>query len=302
MGKMGVKVGERRAIAKRLASRPPHHAQEAAPPPEAPPATSLDHWNTAVDDQLAQTYFRTRGAPPPTVPRRRSPLLVASLSLFTCIVGVWVVLGPIHRVVSPIGLHAAPRIDLNETFDQPTVQPKVGVRFGAPGDPTQGCRLFYTDVFRVGMQGFGLGVDYDVDSPHPASAGVWIAVPDGHDPAKNVLSFFIRGDPVVGYSERCIVALQTDKGDSRYVLDGIADTWQRMVIPLDRFVPAPDAKSLRYLFFLFEDWNVTRRRGRIYVDEIAVTSARSDASIAMLLTERRPNRVASSTTVKGSGL
>ena len=236
-----------------------------------------------------------------TVPRRRSPLLIASVSLFTCIVGVWMVLGPVHRFISPLTLHAAPRIDLNETFDQPIVQPRVGVWFGAPGDPTQGCRVFYTDVFRIGTQGFGLGVDYDVDSPHPASAGIWIAVPDGHDPAKNVLSFFIRGDPTVGYSERCVVAVQTDKGYSRYVLEGIADTWQRMVIPFDRFVPTPDSKSLRYLFLLFEDWNVTRRRGRIYVDEITVTSARADASIATLLTERQSSHLASSTTVKGVG-
>ena len=273
------KPGERRAAARRLASRPP---QESGPSPvhvghlPDPPA---DGWNAATDDRLAQTYFRTRNSlPPATAPRRRAPLVVAGVSLFTCVMGLWVVLGPAHRLAA-VGWHrpAAPA-DVTETFDQPTAAPKAGIWLGTPGDVAQGCRLSYTELHRVGTTGYGLAVDYDVDSTRPATTGVWVAIPRGGVPARGTLSFFIRGDPSAGYSETCVVELQTNRERSRYYLDGITAIWQPVVIPLERFAPAPDAATVHDLLFLFEDWHVTRKQGRVYLDEIHVTAERHAAT------------------------
>lgn len=271
----GVKAGERRATARRLADRRA--------------ATPVDGWTTATDDRLAQTYFRTRGGhPPSTVPRRRAPLVVAGVSLFTCVVGLWVVLGPVHRLSASFGRgRASAPVDFTETFDQPTVAPRVGVWLGAPDDATQGCRLSYTALQRVGTTGYGLAVDYDVESIRPATAGVWLALPRGGVSAHAMLSFFIHGDPSIGYSETCVVELQTARGRSRYYLDGITEAWQQVSIPLERFVPAPDAATAHDLLILFEDWNVTRKQGRVYLDEIRVASDRHEPPPAARLPSRR---------------
>ena len=99
VSRTGAKTGERRATAKRLAARHPQGAHKFSASVDRHVAPA--QWDAAVDDKLAQTYFQTRSTPPPaTVPRRRSPLLVASVSLFTCVVGLWVVLGPAHQLFS----------------------------------------------------------------------------------------------------------------------------------------------------------------------------------------------------------
>ena len=270
VNKGGVKAGERRAAARRLAGRASTDGEPMSSGFGRQPDAPVDGWTTATDDRLAQTYFRTRSShPSSTVPRRRAPLIVAGVSLFTCVMGLWVVLGPAHQLATSFGRgRSAAPVDFTETFDQPTVAPKVGVWLGAPDDATQGCRLSYTALHRVGKTGYGLTVDYDVDSPHPATTGVWIAIPAGQVTAGGALSFFIRGDPIVGYSQTCVVELQSASGRSRYDLDGITNTWQQVVIPFRRFMPASDAASVRYLLFLFEDWHVTRKRGRVYVDEV----------------------------------
>ena len=275
VGKGSAKTGERRATARRLAARPPADA----PSLHRDDTASASGWGPATEDQLAQTYFQTRSTPPVvTVPRRRSPLLVAGVSLFTCVVGLLVVLGPPHRLAAPFGHGNHPvmaPVDFTETFDQPLVRPNVGVWLGHPTDTTQGCRVSYTELHRVGATGYGLVVDYDVDSPHPATAGVWIALPPVQVTTGSVLTFFIRGDPVVGYSETCAVEFQSAREHSRHYFDGITDAWQQIVLPLDTVRVATDDASPTYLVFLFEDWHVTRKRGRVYLDNVQIVRRQS---------------------------
>ena len=267
------KAAERRAAAKRLAARP-------APTFEAPArGTVLEApgWDAAIDDQLADTYFRTRPAPGPTVPRRRAPLLVASVSLFTCVVGLWVVLGPLHHAASSMGWWR-PTLppEFVQTFDQPTVQPHVGVWLSTPGDIAQGCRIRYSEQHRVGTAGRGLMIDYDVDSTQPATTGVWVAVsyvPTRDD--QDMVSLMVAGDPTSGYSQTCVLELQTAQGRSRYYLEGIGDAWRQVSIPLRAFAP-PVRGAVQELRVLFEDWNVTQKQGRLYLDDVRLTSFGSE--------------------------
>lgn len=280
VGKTGGKAIERRVMTpKRRISRSlrTNDATSTVSPPTA------EGWNATIDEHLARTYFRTRNAPPPvTVPRRRSPLLVASVSLFTCVIGVWVVLGPVHRLVVSTWGQTKPVTEFVELFDHPSTAPRVGVWLSAPGDTTQGCRLSYSQEHRVGTTGNGLVVDYDVDSPHPATVGVWLTTtPAGRDVAHGALSFFISGDTLVGYSETCVIELQTARGRSRYYLDGITENWKQAVIPWEYFVPAPDLATLHDVVLLFEDWNVTKKQGRIYLDDVRFTTTSSDKPVGL---------------------
>lgn len=56
--------------------------------------------------------------------------------------------------------------------------------------------------------------------------------------------------------------------DSQY-LSGINNRWRHFSLPLRNFKLINEWKSVKSLTFIVEDWNVSSKKGKIYIDEVS---------------------------------
>lgn len=157
-------------------------------------------------------------------------------------------------------------------FDHPGHLTNLGGPFGGweadPNDPTQGCRIRLTETERLGTSGYGLMIDYDVDSPNPAYGGFWMKVPAIDLRGFTTLSIALKGDPQRGWTKRLALELKDRRHVARFVLDGIEAQWKRMQIPLSVFAAIKGIRRVDEVVLVFDDQTVTEKLGTLYVDEI----------------------------------
>lgn len=159
-------------------------------------------------------------------------------------------------------------------FDSGKKPNNAGGNFGAwdkdPRDISQGCADAFDSVNRYGQKGFGIKLDYDVDSKNPAYNGFWMLLQALDASHYDSISFWVKGDEGAGYTSTFKIELKNSKNQvGTYYITGVTGSWQNMVIPLNKIKGITDFSGLTEFVIVFEDKIASDKDGVIYVDEIA---------------------------------
>lgn len=160
-------------------------------------------------------------------------------------------------------------------FNKQVNSGNIGGEFGTwdkdPNDATQGCRMTFVKDDALGSKdGMSVRLDYDVDSPNPAYNGFWLKLDSVEAANYDTLSFYIKGDAVVGFTNKIKVEIKDQKrGKATHVVEGISETWKKISIPLkfDRSIKKPFSEFT----IIFDDIASRPKRGAILLDEIEFT-------------------------------
>ena len=166
-------------------------------------------------------------------------------------------------------------IDLAD-FDSGEKPNNVGGNFGAwnkdPSDPTQWCKEGFDNVTRHGEKGFGMKLDYSVDSPNPAYNGFWMMLPNLDASKYDTLNLWVKGDENTGYTTVFKIEIKNaNKQVGRYYVSNVSNQWQKISIPLSEFKSLIDRTNLTEFVIVFEDRMATNKKGIIYIDDITLT-------------------------------
>jgi len=136
------------------------------------------------------------------------------------------------------------------------------------------CReSFTTDTNIVyGGRGCSLQLDYDVDSTNtPAYNGFWMRLEKINLAKYDEFIFYVKGDSNFGYTTVIKVEIKSIAGDiARFMVDNISDEWRKVVLPLYAIKQEGNFTEGYEFTIVFEDVTVTRKKGRIYIDQIYV--------------------------------
>ena len=147
--------------------------------------------------------------------------------------------------------------------------------FGAwdrdPDDMTQHATDSFISTIKRGNSGYSIQIYYDVDSPNPAYNGFWMSLAGLDASNSSVLSFWIKGDKMRGYTTTFKVELENNKGEvGKYYVSSVNDYWEEIIIPLKSFGGLNNLTSLRELTLVFEDMTATKKEGAIYIDDVSI--------------------------------
>ena len=135
-------------------------------------------------------------------------------------------------------------------------------------DPEQHCKDELTSVERIGDEGYGLKLDYDVDSHYSAYNGFFTNLMGIDVSDYKYLVFSVKGDKNSGFTNKINLELKNRAQIGKAAIDGITDEWKRMVVPLNKFSGINSFKDMKELVIVFSDINVTKKEGVIYIDDI----------------------------------
>jgi len=158
-------------------------------------------------------------------------------------------------------------------FDKPVTRNNFGGDFGPwydPTDKTQYCKISFDSKNKRGRRGYSLRIEYDVDSPHPVQNGIWMKL-NGLDFSRyDKLVFWVKGDKEKGYPRAFLVELKNNIGEvGRYYVTGITSRWQKIEIPLSKFVGISNFENMSELTITFIQKNhYNNRKGVLYIDDI----------------------------------
>jgi hypothetical protein len=97
-------------------------------------------------------------------------------------------------------------------------------------------------------------------------------------PKKNIfnnfdyLVLYLKGDNKTGFTRSLNIELKDKKNTGIYTIDGITDKWQKFLVPLNVFTNI-DLSKVNYLCISFPSTVVTKKIGRVYVDNIYLSKS-----------------------------
>ena len=161
-------------------------------------------------------------------------------------------------------------------FDSGEKPNNIGGDFGAwskdPTDFSQGCTESFDSVNRSGTKGFGMKLEYSVESKNPAYNGFWMFLQNLDASKYDNVALRVKGDAKVGFTTVFKIELKNAaKQVGRYYVTNITDQWQDVVIPLKDFKGITDFSNMTELVLVFEDRIASNKKGVIYVDDIRFT-------------------------------
>ncbi len=161
-------------------------------------------------------------------------------------------------------------------FDSGEKPNNIGGDFGAwskdPTDFSQGCTESFDSVNRSGTKGFGMKLEYSVESKNPAYNGFWMFLQNLDASKYDNVAFKVKGDAKVGYTTVFKIELKNAaKQVGRYYVTNITDQWQDVVIPLKEFKGITDYSNLTEFVIVFEDRIASNKKGVIYLDDVRFT-------------------------------
>ena len=149
--------------------------------------------------------------------------------------------------------------------------------FGAwdrdPEDKTQWASDQFSQDERLGDDGYAVKISYDVDSPNTAFNGFWMKLAALDLRGFENLTFYVKGDEKDGYTTRFKVELKNRSEASRYLVRGVTTSWTKVTIPLDKFKDISQWDKMDEFVIVFDDMNVTKKTGSIYIDEVEFEKA-----------------------------
>lgn len=132
----------------------------------------------------------------------------------------------------------------------------------------RGCQISFFELGRKDSA-YCLKLKYDVGPPNSPYAGFWLLFDDLDLNPYKKLSFWARGDKKAGYTRYFKVEFKNDNETGFVITPPIAETWQRIEIPLSKF-NINDWTKITEFVIVFEDKEVSKKKGAIYIDDIAV--------------------------------
>jgi len=166
-----------------------------------------------------------------------------------------------------------------------------------PYDKSQSCVASFDSKIRVGETGSSLRLDYDIDStltylrefpdtsyyiydydtdsiigfasevPHTAYNGFYFLLNNADLKDYKYLIFYVKGDPLQGFTRKFFVELKNIDQTDRFLVDGVSSSWQKVVIPLGMFQRIGEWRKMTELTIVFNE-NATRKTGTVYLDNI----------------------------------
>ena len=111
-------------------------------------------------------------------------------------------------------------------------------------------------------------VKYDLNYPYPSVESFSVPIPAIDAARYSTLDFSIRGLPE-GSPGVVKVAIKNQKNETAfYFTKGIDNKWQKFRIPLSAFKEISDWTNLTDVSFVFESWNIHKKRGAVLIDNI----------------------------------
>ncbi|HBU70452.1 MAG TPA: hypothetical protein DEE98_08760 [Elusimicrobia bacterium] len=157
-------------------------------------------------------------------------------------------------------------------FDSGELINNLGGAFGAwnkdPNDKTQGCKADFIKP-GYGEKGQSLMITYDVDSSNPSYNGLWMKLEDQNLTGFSKLSFWVKGDKDAGFTNKFKVELKSSMESSFVYVEYVGENWNLVEIPFAKFNKITNWNMINEFVIVFEDSQVTKKSGAIYVDEIA---------------------------------
>jgi hypothetical protein len=135
-------------------------------------------------------------------------------------------------------------------------------------DANQYCRDEFTAFERMGETGYGLKLSYDVDSPFSAYNGFFTNLMGIDLTGYKYLVFHIKGDERAGFTTRINVELKNKLQIGKLEVKGVTDEWQKIVLPLEKFIGLTNLQNMKELVIVFSDLNATKKEGVMYIDDI----------------------------------
>ena len=161
-------------------------------------------------------------------------------------------------------------------FDSGEKPNNIGGDFGSwnkdPTDFSQGCTESFDSVNRSGTKGFGMKLEYSVESKNPAYNGFWMFLQNLDASKYDNVALRVKGDAKVGYTTVFKVEIKNaSKQVGRYYVTNITDQWQDVVIPLKDFKGITDLSNMTEFVVVFEDRIASNKKGVVYIDDIRFT-------------------------------
>lgn len=161
-------------------------------------------------------------------------------------------------------------------FDSGEKPNNIGGDFGSwnkdPTDFSQGCTESFDSVNRYGTKGFGMKLEYSVESKNPAYNGFWMFLQNLDASKYDNVAFRVKGDTKAGYTTVFKVEIKNaSKQVGRYYVTNVTDQWQDVVIPLKDFKGITDYSNMTEFVIVFEDRIASNKKGVIYIDDIRFT-------------------------------
>ncbi len=160
-------------------------------------------------------------------------------------------------------------------FDSGDKPNNIGGDFGSwdkdPNDETQATQMAFEGDDALGNPaGYSIRLDYDVDSPNPAYNGFWMKLNGEDGSSYKSVSFYMKGDKEKGFTKRVKIELKDMSNQpSPFILTGLTDSWQKFVIPFEKFRKVKDWSHLNEFVVVFDDINSNPKAGTLYVDHVA---------------------------------
>ncbi|MFM5918463.1 MAG: hypothetical protein ACKOOL_13160 [Novosphingobium sp.] len=154
----------------------------------------------------------------------------------------------------------------------------IGGDFGAwikdPTDPMQGAIDSFDHDNRYGSKGFALRLIYSVQSNRPAFGGLWFKLGGLDASSYSGLAIRVKGDRAMGFSSTFKLEIKDELGQtSQYLVNGVTDQWQDIVVPFDQFTGMANRHGLAELVVILEDRTASARQGVLYFDDVRLTGA-----------------------------
>lgn len=152
-----------------------------------------------------------------------------------------------------------------------------------PDDPEAYCRIKLINDTDHHNKGYYLQIDYDVFSSQPAFNGVWFQLNRADLTPYNRIEMAIRGDPDKGFTDRFKIEFKSGNAKAYYILKGITEKWKKFSIPFLEFNRESGNFSwerVDEMVFVFEDWRIAVKEGRLYIDDIKFIATEKETKIS----------------------
>lgn len=115
-------------------------------------------------------------------------------------------------------------------------------------------------------------ITYDLNEPYPPIKSFSLSMPEIPLTKYNALNFSIRGLEE-GYPGVVKIVITNDKNETAaYFIKDVKLQWQHRTIPFSEFKQITDWTHIADVNFVFESWNVEKKKGIVLIDGVCFSS------------------------------
>lgn len=115
-------------------------------------------------------------------------------------------------------------------------------------------------------------ITYNLNEPYPQVKNFSLSIPEINLAKYHALNFSIRGLEE-GYPGVMKIMIRNDKNEtSSYFIKDVKLQWQRLTIPFSEFEHITDWSHVVDVNFVFEAWNVEKKKGIVLIDDVCFSS------------------------------